>query len=259
MSDVVKQLNSWLRVYHKVSLVGRHESNGTEASNAQFLRHLKVLIMDERLYDSWSSDTVLPIINLHLASYPTAETGGFTPLQLKYGTEDARYFTLPDQLELEPGVRAARLIKQLDENLQVVRKLSLDLQTKLAAERAAADKQISHYEPGDYLLFNPRENPHDHLPTKLSPPWLGPYVVIQQVQNDISVKHVVTHSPHVFHVDRVKPFFGREDQAIAVARHDQQQFRIVSFNFYSGNPFVRTSMVFNITFEDGTIDLGEVI
>ena len=78
---------SWLRIYHKVSLVGRHESNGTEGSNKQFLRHLRTLILDERLYDSWSDDTVLPLINLHLASYPTAETGGYTPLQLKYGTD----------------------------------------------------------------------------------------------------------------------------------------------------------------------------
>ena len=87
MSDVLKQLNSWLRIYHEVSLVGRHESNGTEGSNKQFLRHLRTLILDERLYDSWSDDTVLPLINLHLASYPTAETGGYTPLQLKYGTD----------------------------------------------------------------------------------------------------------------------------------------------------------------------------
>ena len=41
MSDVLKQLNSWLRIYHEVSLVGRHESNGTEGSNKQFLRHLR--------------------------------------------------------------------------------------------------------------------------------------------------------------------------------------------------------------------------
>ena len=255
MSDVHKQLNAWLRIYHKVSLVGRHESNGTEGSNKQFLRHLRTLILDERLYDSWSDDTVLPLINLHLASYPTAETGGYTPLQLKYGTDDARHFTLPDHLNLEPGVLASRLIKQLDNNLQIVRKLSLDLQTKIVAERAALDKNISSYEPGDLILFNPREQPSDHLETKLSPPWLGPYQVIEQVKNDISVKHIVLHSTAVFHVDRVKPFFGTFEQALSIARHDQHQFQIVSFNFYSGNPFVRTSMVFNVTFEDGTIDM----
>ena len=188
MSNVLKQLNAWLRIYHKVSLVGRHESNGTEGSNKQFLRHLRTLVMDERLYDSWSDDTVLPLINLHLASYPTAETGGYTPLQLKYGTEDARYFELPDHFNLEPGVLASRLVKQLDNNLQLVRKLSLELQTKIAPERAASNQNISTYEPGDLILFNPREKPSDHLDTKLSPPWLGTYQVLLIYQFWLSVK-----------------------------------------------------------------------
>ena len=180
MSEVMAQLNSWLSVFHKVSLVGRHQSNGCEASSAQFLRHLRTLVLDERLYHQWSDDTVLPLINIFLASYPTQETGGFTPLQLKYGTLDATRFTLPEQLILAPGIRATKLIKDLDDNLQTIRSISRELQLKLAAERAAADKNISQYEPGDLVLFNPREQQSDHLQTKLTPDWLGPYQVIQQ-------------------------------------------------------------------------------
>ena len=180
MSEVMAQLNSWLSIFHKVSLVGRHQSNGCEASSAQFLRHLRTLVLDERLYHQWSDDTVLPLINLFLASYPTQDTGGFTPLQLKYGTLDATRFTLPEQLILAPGIRATKLIKDLDDNLQTIRSISRELQLKLAAERAAADKNISQYEPGDLVLFNPREQQSDHLQTKLTPDWLGPYQVIQQ-------------------------------------------------------------------------------
>ena len=47
MSDVLKQPNAWQNIYHKVSLVGRHESNDTEGSNKQFLRHLRTLVMYE--------------------------------------------------------------------------------------------------------------------------------------------------------------------------------------------------------------------
>jgi len=255
MSEIFEQLNTWLGTRHKVSLVGRHESNGCEGSNKQFLRHLKTLVMDTRLYDNWSDDAILPLINLHLASYPTEETGGYTPHQLKYGTEDARYFILPDQLQLEPGVQAHLKLKQLDANLQHIRKLSLQFQTTLAQERASKDKSTPSYEPGDLIFFNPREHPTDHLETKLSPDWLGPYEVVEQTKNDISVRHVVLNTPHEFHVDRVKPFIGSYEQALEIARHDQHQFFIVSFNFFTGNPFKRTTMVFNITFEDGTIDL----
>ena len=50
--------------------------------------------LNERLYDKWSDDTVLPLINLHLVSYPTEETGKYTPLQLKFGTLDAKRFCI---------------------------------------------------------------------------------------------------------------------------------------------------------------------
>jgi len=255
MSEVVQQLNKWLGVYHKVSLVGRHQSNGTEATGKQYIRHLRTLVNDLRLYDRWSDDTVLPLINLHLQSYPTKETGYYTPLQLKFGTEDAAYFKMPEELELSPGVKAASIIKSLDENLRIVREISRKFQSDLAAERAAKDRNISQFEPGDLILFNQREKPSDHLPTKLSSDWLGPYEVISHMRNSIKAVHVVTNAEQTFHVERVKPFFGTYEQAVSIARHDQHQYIIISINSYTGNPFMRQSMTFNVTFEDGTIDM----
>ena len=252
MSEVVQQLNSWLSMEHKVSLTGRHESNGCEGTIKQLLRHLRTLVLDERLYDKWSDDTVLPLINLHLVSYPTEETGKYTPLQLKFGTLDAKRFCLPEMLSLAPGAKAASVIKELDENLRHIRTVSRALQATLAEERAARDLTVSSYQPGDLVLFNPREQPTDHLPSKLSTDWLGPYRVVQQVKNDVSVKHIVLHTDGKFHVSRLKPFIGSEEQALEIALHDQHQFTIQSINFFTGNPFVRMSTAFNITFGDGT-------
>ena len=92
-------------IIHKVSLVGRHESNGVEGSIKQFLRHLRTFVFDERLVDRWSSVNVLPLINFALNNRSTPETGGYTPFQLKYGTQDAEYIKLP--LELSPGHKVA--------------------------------------------------------------------------------------------------------------------------------------------------------
>jgi RNase H-like domain found in reverse transcriptase len=249
MSEVIAQLNSWLGVRHKVSLVGRHQSNGCEGSVKQFVRHLKALVSDERLREKWSDDTVLPLINFEMCSYPTTETGGYTPFELKYGSRDARYFRLPDSCD--PQNRPSQLIQQLDRNIQDVRDASHKLQQQLAASRAAKDKAYTAYEAGDYILFNPREKPADHLPHKLDPDWLGPYEVISQNKNDITCKHVVLHSIHTFHVSRVKPFFGSRDDAYKCAKLDQNQFFIRSIDRYTGNPRVRTSLVFTVTFEDG--------
>jgi hypothetical protein len=49
MAEVVQHLNQWLGVEHLVSIVGRHESNGTELVNALFMGHLRRLVHDERL------------------------------------------------------------------------------------------------------------------------------------------------------------------------------------------------------------------
>ena len=255
MADVVRQLNNWFGIRHKVSLVERHESNGCEATGREVLRHLKTLVMDERHYDNWSGDTVLPWIAYMLANHPTEETGGYTPFELKYGTLDATYFRLPSTLKLAPGERAHALIKELNDNLQHIRSKSLEFQRKLAEERKAKDKNVSQYEAGDLVLLSAKEKPSDHLETKLSPNWLGPYQVISQVKNDVTMKHIVLHTEIVRHVSRLKPFFGTYEDAIQIARHDQHQYYIVSINFFTGNPFVRTSMSFNVTFDDGTITM----
>ena len=126
MSEAIAQLNKWLGIQHKVSLVGRHESNGCEGSIKQFLRHLSTLVMDERLIKQWSDDSVFPLINFALASYPTSETGGYTPFQLKYGTEDAQYFKLPAALNFETSPSA---------DLKAVREASNHLMQQLVAER----------------------------------------------------------------------------------------------------------------------------
>jgi hypothetical protein len=78
ISDVVNSLNRWLGVKPLVSLVGRHESNGTEHVNAIFVGHLRRLVHDERLTHLWASDTVLPLINHALATSPNDELGGIT-------------------------------------------------------------------------------------------------------------------------------------------------------------------------------------
>jgi hypothetical protein len=136
-----------------------------------------------------------------------------------------------------------------------VREISTTLQKQIAIERGVAAAKLPRYEPGDFILWDPRETPCDHLETKLSPPWLGPYEVIEQIKNDIECVHLNLGTKSNFHVSRVKPFFGSRQDAVDMAKLDRNQFFIVSFNHFSGNPFMRQSMIFNVTFEDGTVDV----
>jgi hypothetical protein len=257
MSDAVIELEKYLGMRHVVSLIGRHESNGCEASGAQYLRHLKALVADERIIDRWSEDTVLPLINFAICSHPTSETGGYTPFQMKYGTQDAEYFRLPETLE--PGKISGEILTRLNEDIRIIREKSKLLQDEIVLERKKKDNASQTYEPGDFVLFNPREKPSDFLTSKLSPTWLGPYEVVSQLKNDVTMRHLCMKTVHVQHLTRLKPFFGSKEEAMKIAMLDYNQFDITSINYFTGNPFVRTSMMFNVTFTYGDIAEDQMI
>jgi hypothetical protein len=40
-----------------------------------------------------------------------------------------------------------------------------------------------------------------------------------------------------------------------MAKLDKNQYLIVSINHYKGNPHIRSGMIFNVTFEDGVVDI----
>ena len=110
---------------------------------------------DERVIDRWSDDTVLPLINFVMADFPTSETGGLTPFQLKYGSQDAEKFRLPKGME--PGARCHHMFKVLDEDIAHIRELSQRLQDEIAAERQKDSKLVPQYVYGDLVLWNPKE------------------------------------------------------------------------------------------------------
>ena len=251
MSKVVAELNGMFGIRHKVSLIGRHESNGVEGSIKQFLRHLKTIVFDGRLVDRWSDSNVLSPINFALNSRTTPETGGFTPFQLKYGTQDAEYFRLP--LDIHPGAEASETLRRFDRDLEIIRELSRVAQNELVEKRRAKDAPPAHYEHGDFVLWNPRETPCDYLESKLSVNWKGPYEVIGHLKNDVTCRHIVHHTLHQLHLDRLKPFFGTYEQALSMAQLDNNQFVVASINFFIGNPHKRKSLSFNVTFCDGDV------
>jgi acetylornithine deacetylase/succinyl-diaminopimelate desuccinylase-like protein len=123
LGAVVAKLNKIFGVSHRVTLVVRHESNGVEATNRVLLRHLTTLVFEKGLKDRWSEDEPLN-------ERKTVETGRFTPFQLKYGTQDAERFKLP--VNIDPEDKAAHVIRQLDEDLRVIRAASLKVQQEIS-------------------------------------------------------------------------------------------------------------------------------
>jgi hypothetical protein len=143
----------------------------------------------------------------------------------------------------------------MDEDIKIIREVSRNLQEALAAERAAESELVPKYQVGDFVLWNPKETPCSHAESKLAPTWMGPYEVLDQVKNDVDCVHINLRTHKKFHVSRLKPFFGSREEALEVAKLDRNQFFIVAFNYFFGNPHKRTSLAFNVTFEDETKDI----
>jgi hypothetical protein len=243
-ANILDHLNRWLGIPHRISLVGRHESNGTEHVNALFLGHLRRLVHDERFTNKWASDTVLPLINHAMMTMPNAEIGGVTPAELKYGTRDYARFQLPPPLS--PGHPYGDLVSALDRNLAVVRSVTSSYQEILRLQRLSKTPSHNKFQPGDYILWNPLETPQSFRSSKLSPKLLGPYEVIEQTKNDITCRHVITNFVSMLHSSRVTPFVGSPDAATSAALLDRNEYVVDSVIAHRGNPKKLTTLQFLI-------------
>jgi hypothetical protein len=248
MSEAVAQLNQWLGVAHRVSLVDRHESNGVEGTNRILLRHLTALVNEERVKDRWSEPSVLCLINFALNDAVNSESG-IRPFDAKFGRADATYFQLP--AALDPSKVTCEFVRLLDKDLRAIRAQSKRFQDELIAERTARDKPPNEFQPGDFVLYQwPKERPK---PTKLSAPWLGPYEVISQHKNDVTCRHLTTGVVKVFHVTSLKIFHGNRESAYDMALRDDDQHVVKQFLAYRGDPMTRTTMEFLVEFMDGDV------
>ena len=74
---------------------------------------------------------------------------------------------------------------------------------------------------------------------------------MSQAANDVKVRDLISDAILELHVTSLKPFFGSADEALRLAKHDADQFTIVAIKAYRGDPWLRTSMEFEVSFENG--------
>jgi putative transposase len=245
-SSVIEKLNEYYGVHHVFSLVDRHESNGVEGTNKQILRHLRALVHEERIVNQWSAPTVLPLIFFLLNSHDSSETG-MTPFEAHFGTDEATYFKVPKNLSGKENTK--EFVRLLDNNLKYLTEKSLEFQKKLIEERTHKNtlQPQNVYQPGDFVLFQ-SDRPSG---SKLSPQYLGPYVVIQQVKNDVTSRHLSSGVVSVLHVERLKRYVGTEKQAKNAANIDYDQYEVDRIIGYTGDTSRRSEMQFELLFKAG--------
>ena len=182
------------------------------------------------------------MINHALNYYPNAECGGLSPLELKFGTNNYQKFHLPELLPV--GNNYDEYLNRLNNNMRVIRDITIKYQSDLRNNRILDSELQNRYQPGDLILFNPKENPFSMRDSKLSPKFLGPYVVISQHKNDITCKHVTLNTRSVLHTSRVHPFFGTLDEAKRISMVDKEEFIVEEILAHRGNIQRKTSLEF---------------
>jgi hypothetical protein len=250
MSETIVLLNEWLGQEKLVSLVQRHESNGVEPTNKKILRHIRTLAQDLRIAHRWSDPTIIQLIAYTVNSSYHSETN-FSAMELKFGSDELPWMS--KVLDLSPDKFMAentpQILKELNDNIQTVRQISLEYQQKLVAERDNSRMCLNTYQKDDLVLFV--FSTEGKRLTKLSAPFLGPYEVIKHHQNDVTVRNLITGAISVFHSNRLKLFIGTREEAYEAALRDTEQYEISEFIAYRGEPLIRTSMEFYIRFSDG--------
>jgi hypothetical protein len=122
------------------------------------------------------------------------------------------------------------------------------------------------YEPGDFVLKNPRRDTGavGLRKNKLEPTNLGPYEVIQPPQsadgtsNTVEVCEVNDRGKkHEFHAPTLRIFTGTAAEAKDLAKLDNLEFDITRVMGINGNTANRDELEVTIEFEDGTVDSME--
>jgi hypothetical protein len=174
-----------------------------------------------------------------------------TPYHAHFGTEEATYFSMP-KLSTDSEM-TQEFVKKLDANLKILTAASNEYQQEIIAKRTASNNTATQnmYQPGDLVLYTKDSSMPRH--SKLSPQSIGPYKTIEQVKNDVTARHLSSGAIQTLHVERLRRYIGTEQQAIEAAHVDNNQYMIELFLAYRGDPARRTTIQFEIRFQDGEI------
>lgn len=250
-SHLFQELTSYMGMRHTFSIVDKH-ANGVERINGEIVRHLRALVYDDSIdgirQDIFEDPTKIDSVAYILNSEKSSETG-YTPFELTYGSLSQPY------LEMAKGElkeKAHNFMVNLDADLKSMQDKSRIYQDSLIAgrrDKGVPPDQHNRYQPGDFVLFDKGSK----VTPKMAHRYLGPYSVKNHVDNDVTVQHMATGEIKKFDVQDLKIYGGTLEQAEAMARRDSDQHVIKEITDFQGDPEVRTTLSFTVTFMDGDV------
>jgi hypothetical protein len=166
---------------------------------------------------------------------------------------DSKYFNLEDTFTNNTDIYSNDFIEQLKKNFKRVRDSSLNYQNNVKSARSSKTPQpVGLYQPNDLVLLM---LPKTAREAKLSPRNKGPYQVVSQDSNNITIKSLIDQSMTTVDISLLCVFIGNYEQALNAAKYDSDQCEIQEISYYTGDYTKRTTCLFNVIFTDGTTQM----
>lgn len=233
-ADVISHFMALTTSIHKFTTPYRHQSNGVvERINGEVLRHLRALVYDREVRDTWS--LFLPLIQRTVNSM-VSESTGLSPSQLIYGG-----FVDPHQglLTVPPVPMPVGFTHDDYYAALVAAQMALShrasvVQSDIVAQRhAAMDAHVPvSFDLGELVILSHR----DKRPTKLSC-LQGPFIVVARPKpHTYTLEHMASGKVidaadvtqvTLYHYDPDMPLADRDQAAEEAARKDRaDQFTV---------------------------------
>ena len=251
-SDAVKQLNTWLGLTHKVSLVDRHESNGVERTNRSILEHLKFMTLADRCIPLWDEPEYIVNVERLLNTYSDYENG-ISPQELTTGSPSLYYYT--SLFSASKPVPSNAYLQSLNTFLSIAHEQSHKFHQRVIERRKKQGAKVFYeYTPGELVLAKVNRRTIDN---KLKVVLKGPFRVINSDRGNVECEHLAkAHLVNpIFHISRLTPYTGRNDNtALEMAMRDEEQFLTTAIKGYRGEPNTnRMYMTFLVQYNDGDL------
>ena len=221
-SEVYSDLMLILGIKHHKTLTGSKEEAGiVERLNKEVMRHLRNLVFDRRVYNTWSQN--VPFVQRIINSVTHSSTG-FAPCEIITPALNLNRNLIPEREEDERGaiVNASTFPDWINNMLDLQTRLTEKAQENLRARDAqhllekneANANEVTHFPIGSYVLaeklnFFTKRKETD----KLKPYLKGPFKVESHTDDysKYTVRNLVTMRIRTFHVKSLQAFYSRPE------------------------------------------------
>lgn len=242
VNNILAEFSTLVVMTPEYTLAYSKEENAiVERCNKEVMRHLRAIILEQRVQDNWSSDQ-LPLVQRILNCEVKTNTG-VSPAELLFGN----VIDLGRRVLRKPVHMSEQPMTEYMDNLLAKQSLLIKVaqETQLSHDShhlSGFDPNFTEYPINSYVLLNP---PEGNRP-KLSPRLKGPYRVVNFVGSKYTIQDLLTSKNFDIHISKLSPFNYDETRTDpkTIAMNDAKEFLIDSVISHRGDRSRRATMEF---------------